>query len=121
MNKLILASLAGVSLLVLAACGEGEKKSEAQPAQPAQTETVPAETAPANDQTTAPATPNAGQAQETLNNAAASMTDEQKQQAVASARAEAEAAAKAAGQSEEVIKQLGDQAEAAAKQAFGIE
>lgn len=163
MNRLILASLAGVSLLVLAACGEGEK-SESAPASTGQTETAPApssgqtetapadttpaapadtapadtapadtapadtapaDTAPGNDQGQIPALPDADQATEDDDGMSSggleTMTPEQIEAAVASARTEAEAAATAAGRSAEEIKQLGDQAEAAAKKAFGIE
>ncbi len=49
------------------------------------------------------------------------MTDEQKQQAITTARTSAEAAAKTAGQSEDLVKQAGDAAEAAAKQALGVQ
>ncbi len=58
MNRLILVSLAGVSMLALAACGESEKKTETppatseQPAAPAAPAPAPAEPAPA-----APAAP----------------------------------------------------------------
>ena len=48
------------------------------------------------------------------------MTPEQKTAAVAEARTQAEAAAKAAGQTDEQVKAIGDQAEAAVKQALGL-
>ncbi len=49
------------------------------------------------------------------------MTDEQKQQAIAAARTNAETLAKAAGQSDDLVKQAGEAAEAAAKQALGVQ
>lgn len=51
---------------------------------------------------------------------AASMTPEQKQQAVAAARAQAEAAARAAGQTDAQVKSVGDLAEQAAREALGL-
>lgn len=126
MKKLLVAVLAGSSLLALAACGESEKKGESapasteQPAAPTQSQATPSTTT-----TATPATPDASQAiqdaQKALKDATASMTDEQKQQTITAARANAEAAAKAAGQSEDMIKTIGDQAEAAAKQALGVQ
>jgi hypothetical protein len=56
-----------------------------------------------------------------LKDQAASMTDEQKQQAITAARTSAESAAKAAGQNDDKVKQAGDAAEAAAKEALGVQ
>ena len=53
MNRLVLVSLAGISMLALAACGESEQKKETppatseQPAAPAEPAPAPAEPAPA--------------------------------------------------------------------------
>lgn len=126
MNKLLLIPLAGLSVLALAACGESEQKSESAPAQTEQSSQPAAapSTTTTTEQATKPA-PDAGQAlqdaQNELKEQAATMTDEQKQQTVTAARTSAEAAAKAAGQGEDMIKQIGDQAEAAAKQALGVQ
>jgi hypothetical protein len=132
MNRLLLVSLAGVSMLALAACGESEQKTEtppatteqpAAPAEPAPAPAAPAEPAPAPTAPAAPADPAkaAEDAMNALKEQAASMTAEQKQQAVTAARTSAEAAAKAAGQTDDQAKQAGDAAEAAAKQALGVQ
>ncbi|UYO01104.1 MAG: hypothetical protein KIT02_07865 [Devosia sp.] len=49
------------------------------------------------------------------------LNEAEKRQAVVDARTQAEAAAKAAGMTDEQVKQAGDAAEAAAKTMFGIE
>jgi hypothetical protein len=61
------------------------------------------------------------EAQEALQSELADMTDEEKQQAVDEARSAAEAAAREQGLSDELIQQVGDQAEAAARTMFGLE
>lgn len=125
MKRVLVASLTGISLLALTACGESEQKNEGTPAaseqQPAKTGSDPAAM---SSETSAPA-PDASQvlegAQKALKDAASALSDEQRQKAVSATRASAEAAAKAAGQGEDMIKQIGDQAEAAAKQALGVQ
>lgn len=101
MNSKLLISLGMVSLLALTACGkkEEEKKAPAATEQPAATPAKPA--APATPSTTqAPATPaapaapmNAADTLKKLKEQAATMTAEQKQAAVATARKAAEDAA----------------------------
>lgn len=126
MRNYLALSAAAVLTLTLAACGEGEKKAETPPAateQPA----APAPAAPAPAATEAPATPMAPdvtkQAEEALKlikEQAANMTPEQKADFVKLARSNAEAAAKAAGQTDEQVKVVGDQAEASVKEALGL-
>jgi uncharacterized protein (DUF885 family) len=60
------------------------------------------------------------EAMKQLKEQAATMTPEQKTAAVAAARTNAEAAATTAGQTPEQVKAIGDQVEAAAKQALGL-
>lgn len=60
------------------------------------------------------------EAQEALQTQVDSMTDEQKQQAVEDARTTAEDAARQQGLSDEMIQQVGEQAEAAARQMFDL-
>lgn len=67
------------------------------------------------------ATKMAEEAMKQLKEQAANMTPEQKTAAVTAARTNAEAAAKAAGQTDEQAKVIGDQAEAAAKSALGVQ
>jgi hypothetical protein len=102
-----------VSALALAACG----KNDAPTPPPAATTTAPV-TAPA---TTPAAAPTAEQALQAVQAQAATMTDAQKQEAVAAARKAAEDAGKAQGLSDEQIKQAADMAETAAKQMLGVQ
>lgn len=60
------------------------------------------------------------EAQEAFQTQLATMTDEEKQQAVDEARRTAEEAARQQGLSDDLIAQVGDQAEAAARQMFGL-
>ena len=102
-----------VSALALAACG----KNDAQTTPPAAT-TAPV-TAPAA--TPAATAPTAEQAMQAVQAQAATMTDQQKQDAVAAARKAAEDGAKAQGMTDEQIKQAGEMAETATKQMLGVQ
>jgi hypothetical protein len=101
-----------VSALALAACG----KNDAQTTPPAAT------TAPVTAPAAAPATaPTPEQAMQAIQAQAATMTDQQKQDAVAAARKAAEDAAKAQGMTDEQVKQAADMAETATKQMLGVQ
>ncbi|MEQ8447410.1 MAG: hypothetical protein RIB57_16130 [Pelagibacterium sp.] len=147
--KHFLAPIALASTLALAGCGGGEEADAAATAAPetpaveAPAEPVETTPAPAAEEAEAPAVteeptedeaaaePAAGgldpmqmlspEAQEALQSELADMTDEEKQQAVDEARSAAEAAAREQGLSDELIQQVGDQAEAAARTMFGLE
>ncbi|MGB6117754.1 MAG: hypothetical protein WBF87_06000, partial [Mesorhizobium sp.] len=81
--------------------------------------------APNGGSTLAPETPADAQkmldqAMETLKQQAATMTPEQKLQAVTMARQQAEAVVKASGGDDATAKAAGDQAEASVRQALGL-
>lgn len=59
-------------------------------------------------------------AQEAFRTQVETMTDAEKQQAAEDARATAESAARQQGLSDDMVRQVGDQAEAAARQMFGL-
>lgn len=130
----LLMPAAVVALLAIAGCGKKE-----EPAAPAATApvTAPAETAPAAaaPAAAAPAAPSAmtaapsamtatpttpEEAMKAIQEQAAKLTPEQKQEAVAAARKAAEDAAKAQGLSEDQIKQAADMAESTTKQMMGL-
>ena len=118
MKSKLIVSLAAVSLLALAGCGESEQKSEQPPAKVEQP--APAPAAPAATQ--APAAPmNAEETLKKIKDQAATMTAEQKQAAVATARKAAEDAATAAGQTADQVKAAADSAEKAIKDALGVQ
>lgn len=126
----LLMPAAVVALLAIAACGKKE-----EPVVPAATApvtapavTAPAAAAPAAPAAAAPAAPSAmtatpttpEEAMKAIQEQAASLTPEQKQEAVAAARKAAEDAGKAQGLSEEQIKQAADMAESTTKQMMGL-
>ncbi|HEY4200130.1 MAG TPA: hypothetical protein VGM83_06180 [Devosiaceae bacterium] len=118
MNSKFLLPLAALSILTLAACDNkpaapATPAATTQPATPAATPAAPA-AAP-----TGAMTPE--QAMAAIQAGAAQMTPEQKTATVAQARKAAEDAAKAQGLSADLIKQTGDMAESAAKQALGVQ
>lgn len=110
--------------------------TEAAPVEPAAAEAAPAteeaEPAAAEPAQAAPAMPDADamagqamqmltpEAQEALQTQVDSMSDEDKQRAVDQARTAAEDAARQQGLSDEMIQQVGDQAEAAAREMFAL-
>lgn len=135
------------SLIALAGCSNEGDVPAADTAAPATVETPAPEAAPvepeavedttpaaeaAEPEATAPVLPDANamagqamqmltpEAQEALETQIGTMSDEDKQQAVAQARAAAEDAARQQGLSDEMIQQVGDQAEAAARSMFGL-
>ena len=134
--KPLFAAAAILATLGLAGCGDAPKPPADAPAA-----TAPAQTAPVTPAPVAPAEPapavtievpadtplpgtdmtvqDAMQAVQQVQDL--QMTDEQKQQAVSEARAQAEAAARAGNLSQEQVRQAGDAAENAAKAMFGLQ
>ncbi|QPC88217.1 hypothetical protein GA830_16745 [Mesorhizobium sp. NBSH29] len=133
MTKLLFAALAAYSLLALAACDDASKKVEAPPVteQPATTTTTTTVAPKAvviepkvEERAPIAATDPAAMARdglEALKSQAATMNEAQKGQAVIDARMAAENAAKTGGQSDALIRQAGEAAEMAAKQALGVQ
>ncbi|WP_146119464.1 hypothetical protein [Phyllobacterium phragmitis] len=117
MNKKFIFTIAALSMTALAGCSESEQASNQTPAttkseQP--TAAAPATTTPTTSSVEAEATKTA---EELVN----SMSPQEKTQAVNEARTAAEAAAKAAGQSDDLVTQAGNAAEAEAKKALGAQ
>ena len=134
MKRLVIAAAAIAATLTLAACGNAPEQPAAETpaatapavetpaAAPAAAAETPAAPAAVSGETVVPGTDmTVNQAMEAAQAQAANMTPEQKQAAVTEARTQAEAAAKAAGMTDEQVKQTGDAAEAAAKQMLGVQ
>lgn len=119
MTRIPTLALGLLALVTLAACDN-------KPATPPAAEQAPAtQAAPEAESVIAPSgssmmATDAVSPIDALKAQAASMTPEQKQQAVAAARAQAEAAARAAGQTDAQVKSVGDLAEQAAREALGL-
>jgi len=123
MNAKFLLPLAAVCALALAACNDTSTPAST-PADTAPSATAPAApaAAPAAPAATSPMTAiTPEQAMQALQAQTANMTDAQKAETVASARKAAEDGARAQNLTADQVKQAGDMAEAATKQALGIQ
>jgi len=127
MTTKFLLPLLMVSALALSACGNNDTDNTpaaatAAPAAAASTATPAAPTTtPAANSTTAPAAMTPEEAMQAIQAQAATMTDAQKQEAVAGARKAAEDMGKTQGLSDEQIKQAADLAETTTRQMLGMQ
>jgi hypothetical protein len=117
MSVKFLLPLVLVSALALTACGKNDTPPAAATTAPV---AVPAEGA-AMAPAAATVAPTPEQAMQAIQAQAATLTDAQKQETVATARKAAEDAAKAQGLSDDQVKQAADMAETAAKQMLGMQ